>query len=100
LPDALFDTVVCNSCFPHFQNKPAALCEIRRLLKNGGWLFICHTSGRIAINNIHHQTAVLAQDLIPEDNQMYAMMQSAGFEDVVIQDSPDSYLASGRKADG
>ncbi len=33
------DAVVCYSSFPHFQNKPRALAEIKRVLKKGGRLF-------------------------------------------------------------
>ena len=41
-----FDVVVCYSSFPHFQNKIKALSEIAQVLKNGGGLYLCHTSSK------------------------------------------------------
>jgi ubiquinone/menaquinone biosynthesis C-methylase UbiE len=58
LGDEIFDVVVCYSSFPHFRDKAKALVEIKRLLKKGGRLFICHTSSRVSINEIHQRIPV------------------------------------------
>jgi ubiquinone/menaquinone biosynthesis C-methylase UbiE len=92
-----FDVVVCYSSFPHFQDKPRALTEIKRVLKGGGRLLICHTSGRAQINQIHRQIPVVANDLIPDEREMLMMLSMAGFIDIKIEDNRDDYLASGGK---
>jgi ubiquinone/menaquinone biosynthesis C-methylase UbiE len=95
--DETFDAVVCYSSFPHFQDKPEALREILRLLKSGGKLFICHTSSRAAINDIHRHNTEVKNDFIPDESELRQMLSSAGFTDIDISDGADSYLASARK---
>ena len=93
LPDESFDNVVCYSVFPHFEDKPGALREIYRLLKKGGRLFICHTSGRQAINEVHRGLPEVCDHLIPEKEDMLLMLSGAGFKDISIEDAKDNYLA-------
>jgi ubiquinone/menaquinone biosynthesis C-methylase UbiE len=97
LPNGIFNAVICYSSFPHFHDKPQALREINRLLMNGGKLFICHTSSRAKINEIHSQIATVADDIIPDADEMHNMLSAAGFADINIMDSADSYLASASK---
>ena len=97
--DGLFDAVVCYSSFPHFQNKPQALSEIRRVLKKGGKLGICHTSSRAAINDIHRNVPAVARDLILESSEMESMLLEAGFRDIQIDDAADSYYVSTIKSE-
>ena len=93
------DVVVCYSSFPHFQNKPKALQEMRRVLKKDGRVFICHTSGREAINHIHHMVPLLHHDLLPDSTAMKKLLQKADFTGISVEDEADSYFAVGRKAD-
>ena len=93
----IFDIVVCYSSFPHFQDKPKALAEIKRVTKNGGELFICHTSSRAIINQIHCQIPAVANDIIPDEGEMRIMLSMAGFTDIGIDDSNQNYLARARK---
>ncbi|MFC1942587.1 class I SAM-dependent methyltransferase [Chloroflexota bacterium] len=97
LDDETFDAVVCYSSFPHFQDKPGALNEISRILKDDGRLYICHTSSRLAINNLHHRIPEVHNDHIPDEVKMRQLLSTAGFEKINIFDNEDSYLASGRK---
>jgi ubiquinone/menaquinone biosynthesis C-methylase UbiE len=92
-----FDCVVCYSSFPHFQDKPGALAEIFRVTKSGGRLFICHTSSRDCINDIHRQLPVVNNDILPGTDEMRALLSAAGFIDIKIEDEAESYLASARK---
>lgn len=94
----IFDAVVCYSSFPHFQNKPLALSEIHRILKQNGSLFICHTSNRAAINEIHQQIPEVQHDIIPEQADMHQMLSAAGFVEINIDDNDNYYLANGRKS--
>ena len=98
LVDQTFDAVICYSSFPHFQNKPKALSEIYRVLRIGGKLFICHTSSRCTINEIHYQIQEVHDDLIPEDDEMRRLLSEAGFAEIGICDGDDKYLSSAKKA--
>lgn len=92
-----FDIVLCYSSFPHFQNKRKALSEIKRVIKTGGRLLICHTSSRAEINDIHRQIPDLENDLIPGQDEMKKLLSHAGFTDIKIDDGTSSYLVSARK---
>jgi ubiquinone/menaquinone biosynthesis C-methylase UbiE len=91
------DTVVCYSSFPHFQDKLRALREISRVLEKGGSVFICHTSGREAINRIHMDIPLLHHDLLPDSKIMKKLLQKSGFIGISVADEADSYFASGKK---
>ena len=95
--DESFDIVVCYSSFPHFSNKPRALTELNRVIKEGGRLLICHTSSRAIINEIHRQIPAVANDIIPDEDEMQIMMSKTGFADIKIDDNSESYLCSARK---
>jgi ubiquinone/menaquinone biosynthesis C-methylase UbiE len=96
--DGVFDAVVCYSSFPHFHDKPGALREIKRLLKKGGRLFICHTSSRADINKIHQQIPDLCSDLIPDKGEMLGLLSSAGFRKIELRDEASRYFAQGEKS--
>jgi ubiquinone/menaquinone biosynthesis C-methylase UbiE len=91
------DAVVCYSSFPHFQDKPKALREMRRVLKKSGCVFICHTSGREAINRRHMDIPLLHHDLLPDSVTMKKLLERAGFTEIRVEDEADSYFASGKK---
>ncbi len=97
LLEEVFDVAVCYSSLPHFQDKLRTLSEVNRVLKNGGRLFICHTSSRAKINQFHRQIPAVENDIIPDEVEMQIMLSTAGFTDIKIDDSSDSYLASARK---
>jgi ubiquinone/menaquinone biosynthesis C-methylase UbiE len=97
LLDNIFEYVVCYSSFPHFQDKPGAVAEIKRVLKPGGKLLICHTSSRTDINHIHHQIELMKKDTLPDSNEMESLLSTAGFTGIKIEDNSDSYLASALK---
>ncbi len=95
----IFDAVVCYSSFPHFQDKLAVLTEIKRVIKKGGRLLICHTSGRASINQIHQQIPAVKNDAIPDESEMRLLLSAAGFTEIKIDDESDRYLAIARKPD-
>lgn len=90
--DGAFDAVVCYSSFPHFQDKLKAFKEIRRILKKGGKLFICHTSSRAVINNIHKNIPAVSHDQIPDKDEMLGLLSSAGFQNIELRDDANSYF--------
>ena len=94
----IFDTIVCYSSFPHFQDKLRALTEMKRVTKSGGKLLICHTSSRAEINEIHREIPAVQNDLIPDKSEMQEMLLTAGFIDIRIEEDSESYLAMAKKA--
>lgn len=94
------DAVVCYSSFPHFRDKPRALGEMFRVSRRGGRLLIAHSASRMRINRRHRDMTEVRHDMIPDDDEMSAMLTAAGFSDVSIEDQPDSYLARARKPGG
>ncbi|MBA7600041.1 2-methoxy-6-polyprenyl-1,4-benzoquinol methylase [subsurface metagenome] len=97
LGDEIFDSVVCYSSFPHFQDKLRALTEIHRVMKGGGSLLVCHTSSRRHINEIHSQIPVVENDVLPDGNEMQLLLSAAGFSEIKIADDSESYLASAER---
>jgi demethylmenaquinone methyltransferase/2-methoxy-6-polyprenyl-1,4-benzoquinol methylase len=91
------DVAVCYSSLPHFRNKVRALQQVRRVLKNNGWLYVCHTSGRETINHIHGQIPALHTDFLPDASEMYSLMIMMGFTQVLVEDKDDTYFARARK---
>jgi len=97
IQNEIFNAVVCYCSFPHFQDKLGALREIKRVTKNGGFIFICHTSSRTQINEIHRSIPSVRDDSIPDEDKMKTLLKAAGFADISIEDQSESYLASARK---
>ncbi len=96
-PAASFDVVVCHSAFPHFHDKPRALCELRRVLRPGGWLIVMHDISRAAVNAVHSKKAMtIRADLVPPANEMQQLVTGAGFTQVSVEDGEDHYLALGQ----
>ena len=93
----VFDSVVCYSSFPHFRDKHGALTEIRRVMKPGGRVYICHTSSRDHINGIHSTLPGMKNDLLPAPGEMRVLLLDSGFNMILIEEDSDSYLAVGEK---
>jgi len=93
LRDDSFDWVICNAVFPHFPDKPAALGEIRRMLKEAGRLLICHPKGRALVNTIHRELGPpISADLIPPEEEMHSLLSAANLDHASIRDVPDRYV--------
>ena len=97
LAEKTFDAIVCYSSFPHFHNKPQALTEMSRVLKSEGRLFICHTSSRSAINEIHCAIPAVENDIIPNAGEMLTLLTTAGFIGIKIEDNDENYLTRATK---
>jgi ubiquinone/menaquinone biosynthesis C-methylase UbiE len=97
LKDEVCDAVVCYSSLPHFPDKLQALLEIKRVLKTGAPLFICHSSSREHINSIHRRIPIVRNDLLPDAIEMTILLQNSGFTGIRVEDTADSYLAYGKK---
>jgi ubiquinone/menaquinone biosynthesis C-methylase UbiE len=96
--DEIFDGIICYSSFPHLQDKGKALTEMKRVMKVGGKLYICHTSSRAAINQIHRSIPTVRHDTIPDEHEMRLLLLESGLTDVIIADESESYFACATKA--
>ena len=93
LPEGVFDWVLCNAVFPHFPDKLRALAELRRVLRAGGRLVICHAFNREVINEFHRSVGgTVAHDTTPDEEEMRRLLSGAGLDDAEIRDEPDRYL--------
>ena len=99
LADNSVDLAICNSVFPHFNDKAKALKEIARVLRNNGWLVICHTMSRAMINRLHQSVGgVIASDLLPPESQLRGLIKQAGLRVTHFEDSPERYLVIAEKS--
>lgn len=99
LADNSVDLAICNSVFPHFNDKVKALKEIARVLRNNGRLVICHTMSRAMINQLHQSAGgVIASDLLPDESQLRGLIKQTGFRVTHFEDSPERYLVIAEKS--
>jgi ubiquinone/menaquinone biosynthesis C-methylase UbiE len=98
LPDNSVDLAICNSAFPHFSDKAKALKEIARVLRNKGRLVICHTMSRETLNQLHQSIGgAVANDLLPDEFQVSALIKQAGLKITRFEDKPERYLVIAEK---
>jgi len=98
LADNSVDLAICNSAFPHFNDKAKALKEIARVLKNNGRLVICHTMSRETINQLHQSIGgAVGHDLIPDESQLRELAKQAGLKMTQYEDSPKRYSVVAEK---
>jgi len=96
--DNSVDLAICNSVFPHFNDKGKALKEIARVLRNNGRLAICHTMSRAMINQLHQSAGgIVASDLLPDEFQLRRLIRQAGLKITHFEDSPERYLVIAEK---
>jgi ubiquinone/menaquinone biosynthesis C-methylase UbiE len=99
LADNSVDLAICNSVFPHFNDKAKALREIARVLRNNGRLVICHTMSRAMINRLHQSVGgIIASDLLPDESQLRGLIKQAGLKITHFEDSPERYLVIAEKS--
>ena len=95
---AVFDRVICNASFPHFEDRALSLREMARVLRPGGTLVISHPIGRAAVNARHRESGgPVTEDRVPAPPAMLALLRSAGFREAEVVDEPDFYAAHARK---
>ena len=95
--DASVDTVLCFAAFPHFEDKPAALKEMFRVLKPGGNVVVAHLLSREELSRHHGGCSAVADDKLPDDDGMRGLFRDAGFPEPEILDSPGRYIARAAK---
>ncbi len=97
LAPSSFKTVIFLNAFPHFRNKENVLKESFRILKDGGKLFILHTSPREKVNSLHKSHGgIIAEDLIPKDEEITQMLIRAKFKNIKIKKN-EVFIVSAEK---
>lgn len=90
----IFDVIICFALFPHLDDKPACLKEFKRVLKDGGTLFVAHPMGRDALNAYHARVdGPVKKDFLPDEAEMKNLLKAAGFNKIKVEDRPSFYLA-------
>jgi len=99
LVDNSANLAMCNSAFPHFDDKSRALKEITRVLRKNGRLVICHTMSRKMINQLHQSIGgAVANDLLPDEFQLKRLIKQAGLKIIHFEDGPERYLVIAEKS--
>lgn len=88
-----FDAVVCFAAFPHFADKRQALWEMARVARPGAPVVIAHLMSRSELTEHHGTHRAVAEDRLPEDDQMRGLFHQVGLPDPCIVDAPGRYLA-------
>jgi cyclopropane fatty-acyl-phospholipid synthase-like methyltransferase len=79
--------------FPHFDDQEHAAEIIARCLRAGGRLVILHLISRREINDLHRKAGTaVAQDMLPEPEQMHRIMNQVGLTVEDILDADDRYV--------
>jgi SAM-dependent methyltransferase len=96
LPDATFDAVVCQQGLQFFPDKPAALSEMRRVLRPGGrltlscWRSIEHTPGYLVLEQalarrIGPEKAALPPFSFGDAGAIRGVVEGAGFREIKLR---------------
>ena len=95
--DKSFDYVIMYAVFNHLFDKHKVLRESHRVLTELGGLLIIHKKSS-AETNAHHESMPkeVSGDLIPGKDELYEMMEDAGFDVEVYLDDEDGYRISAR----
>lgn len=93
VPDREFDAIVCHNTFPHFDDKPAALREFHRVLRDDGVLWIVHSRSREWVNSLHSSIGgVLTGHLFPDRPEFETLLRQTGFSLEFLNDLPDRFV--------
>jgi len=86
-----FDSIICYSCFPHFENKEKFIQKCLDLLNRDGTLLIAHSNSRTEINEMHTRKHEAVQDdFLPSTQEIGVMAMKNGF--VVLAERDDDRL--------
>jgi demethylmenaquinone methyltransferase/2-methoxy-6-polyprenyl-1,4-benzoquinol methylase len=88
-----FDIVLCYSCFPHLNDKGAAVEKMLKTLKKGGKLAIFHSESREKINRLHGaMDNQVNGDSLPAAEELKSVIEAYGGKVVYIEDSEEKYV--------
>jgi ubiquinone/menaquinone biosynthesis C-methylase UbiE len=95
LPDGSCDRVFCFSVWPHFDDREAVATELRRVLRPGGCLHVCHLLARAKINEIHTSSGEpIERDILPPAKETADLLARLGFRVTAVFDNKERYLVT------
>lgn len=97
LVDESFDIAICLACFPHFSDRQRAICELARVLRSKGLLYIAHLLSSKELEKHHGQHSAVQSDLLPSPDIMKALCNTSGLTEPEILDEPGCYLLRAEK---
>lgn len=97
-PDNRFDLAFCQQALQFFLDRPRALRELRRVMKEGGRVAFC-VQRELSVNpmlksqaealdkNVGPQASAAVRDIcgLPDGDEIRALFEQAGFEDVEVE---------------
>jgi ubiquinone/menaquinone biosynthesis C-methylase UbiE len=91
--DNSFSKVICLNSFPHFEDKNKAIKEIGRVLKKDGIFLLAHTNSKSNIDNHHRNVGgLIAEDILPDNETMNAMLADNGFKNIAFIDNDKVFI--------
>lgn len=85
--------IFCLCVFPHFDDKPGVLRNMRQLMTPSGTLVIAHLQGSRILNRMHRKIGdPVKSDLIPPFSKVEALFLGAGFAIEEFWDRDDGYF--------
>ncbi|MBN1458265.1 MAG: class I SAM-dependent methyltransferase [Armatimonadetes bacterium] len=94
----LFDSVIVNAAFPHFEDPARALKQLLAALRPGGAFVVSHPIGRAAVNARHREAGgPVGKDRVPPCNIMDTLLRDVGFNVNTLIDEPEFYLARAQR---
>lgn len=89
--EKLFDSIICYSCFPHFEDKEKFIQKCFVVLERDGTLLIAHSDSRTEINEMHaRKHEALQDDFLPSAQEIAMIAKRNGF--VVAAERDDERL--------
>lgn len=90
--EVLFDKAICFNFFPHAKHKAELVSRIREMLVVGGSVIIMHDMSRAKVNAIHHGSATVHNDCLPDSVTVGKMLRKAGYELELAVDNDELYF--------
>lgn len=98
LPKNHFDTIMCYSVFPHFEDKQNAVLKMSETLKDKGAIVICHSQSRNEINNLHKKASdTISEDNLPDVETLKIYLSNAGLNTIMVVDDEKMFVVIGQK---
>ncbi|WP_028895683.1 class I SAM-dependent methyltransferase [Syntrophorhabdus aromaticivorans] len=91
LAKASCDSVVCFSCFPHFDDKAKAMINLSGILKPGGTFVVSHFDSSEGINKHHESCHAVMHDRLPDQSVMRDLLKAVSLTIDLFIDEPGFY---------
>jgi ubiquinone/menaquinone biosynthesis C-methylase UbiE len=93
-----FDWVLVVDSFPHFRDYPAALLELKRVTKDGGFIAILEQASTTETNQHHREIGgAVANDMLPSALEFMSMLKESGLWMQIYIDDDDGFRVLARK---